>query len=68
MPVLATSTPPNRPSAGRPAAVITTQNEPRMRLNSVSVFERTMLAYERLVAARLARWRRLQAPAGLDVR
>ena len=31
--------------------MITTQNDPRIRLNSVSVFERTMLEYERLVAA-----------------
>ena len=44
MPVLATSTSPKRPSAGLPAARITTQNAPRMRLNSVSVFDRTMLA------------------------
>ena len=49
MAVFATSTNPNRPSAGLPAATITTQNAPRMRLKSVSVFERTMLAYDRLV-------------------
>jgi hypothetical protein len=44
MPVLATRTNPNSPSAGLPAARITTKNAPRMRLNSVSVFDRTMLA------------------------
>ena len=49
--VFATSTPANSPSAGRPARRITTKKAARIRLNSVSVFARTMLAYDRLVGS-----------------
>jgi len=48
MAVLATRIPANRPSAGRPAARINTKKAARIRLNSVSVFDLTMLATERL--------------------
>ena len=41
---------PNSASAGLPAARIRIRNTSRIRLNSVSVFERTMLAYDRLDA------------------
>ncbi len=50
MPEFATRIPRNRASLQSPALRVRTPNTTRMRLNTVRVFARTMLAVDRLVA------------------